>query len=176
MVFVHGRDNYQDIIQLSNSGANIAVQLNGTPYTYPAATVPAMHAYGHSLNDTLNAAQITRNAIPVYLFGGPGADRLAGGNGNDVLSGGAGNDKLDGKGGADTLYGGYGHDTLIGGAGADTLYGEAGDDTLHANTPACTNDNTADTLNGGDHVSGDSGTYRQAQDTAVHVETLTACP
>jgi Ca2+-binding RTX toxin-like protein len=176
MVFVHGRDDLRDTVQLSSSGANLVIQLNGVAYPYPAATVPAVRVRGHSLNDTLNAGKVSHTGVALYLAGGPGADRLAGGKGNDVLIGGVGNDKLDGKAGADTLYGGYGHDTLLGGPGADTLYGEAGNDVLHANMAVCSNDSAADTLDGGDHVSGDSGTYSPPQDTAVAVETLATCP
>jgi Ca2+-binding RTX toxin-like protein len=60
-------------------------------------------------------------ALPAWLFGGEGNDRLKGGDGNDYLSGG---------GGDDILSGGAGQDILVGGGGADRLAGSGGDDIL----------------------------------------------
>ncbi len=65
------------------------------------------------------------SAIPAWLYGGDGDDRLKGGSGNDVLLGGAGNDFLSGD---------EGRDLLIGGTGADRIIGNAGDDILIAST------------------------------------------
>jgi Ca2+-binding RTX toxin-like protein len=62
-------------------------------------------------------------AIPTWLNGGAGDDRLRGGAGNDVLMGGEGDD---------LLAGGSGRDLLIGGFGADRLLGKKDDDILIA--------------------------------------------
>ncbi len=62
-------------------------------------------------------------AIPAWLNGGAGDDRLKGAAGNDVLLGGDGDD---------LLAGGRGRDLLIGGFGADRLMGNGDDDILIA--------------------------------------------
>jgi hypothetical protein len=60
-------------------------------------------------------------SVSVWLFGGPGNDRLKGGGGNDVIIGGEGDD---------LLMGGGGRDIIIGGRGADRIIGDADDDIL----------------------------------------------
>ena len=60
-------------------------------------------------------------SVSVWLFGGPGNDRLKGGGGNDVIVGGDGDD---------LLMGGQGRDLIIGGNGADRIIGDADDDIL----------------------------------------------
>ena len=62
-------------------------------------------------------------AIPQFVFGGAGKDKIKGGRGNDVLIGGAGKDDLKGSNGDDILIGGDGKDKLKGGRGDDLLVG-----------------------------------------------------
>jgi Ca2+-binding RTX toxin-like protein len=73
-------------------------------------------------------------SVPVWIYGGPGNDRLKGGGGNDVLIGGDGDD---------LLVGGGGRDLLIGGSGADRLVGNADDDILIAGLLTTQNNDAA---------------------------------
>ena len=73
-------------------------------------------------------------ALPAWLYGGDGNDRLKGGGGNDVLLGGTGDD---------LLVGGQGRDLLFGGRGADRLVGNADDDILIAGITAYDDDRAA---------------------------------
>jgi hypothetical protein len=82
-------------------------------------------AYGGAGNDDIRVSDDI--ALPAWLYGGDGNDRLQGGGGNDVLVGGAGNNEL---------IGGQGRDLLIGGSGASTLKSQGGDDLLIGGTTA----------------------------------------
>jgi PKD repeat protein len=73
-------------------------------------------------------------ALPAWLYGGAGNDRLKGGAGHDVLLGGDGDD---------LLVGGQGRDFLIAGAGADRVVGNADDDVMIAGTTAYDDDRLA---------------------------------
>ncbi|HVK07597.1 MAG TPA: LamG-like jellyroll fold domain-containing protein, partial [Gemmataceae bacterium] len=73
-------------------------------------------------------------AVPAWLYGEAGNDRLKGGDSASVLLGGAGDDQLTG---------GQGRDLLIGGLGADALKGNGDDDLLIAGTTAFDDDELA---------------------------------
>jgi Ca2+-binding RTX toxin-like protein len=73
-------------------------------------------------------------STPVWIYGGPGDDRLKGGAGDDVLIGGEGDD---------LLVGGSGRDLIIGGEGADRIVGNADDDILVAGTLSVPNIDSA---------------------------------
>lgn len=60
-------------------------------------------------------------ALPAWLYGHQGNDRLKGGAGDDVLFGGDGDDLLVGGGGRDLMIGGPGSDRLVGNADDDIL-------------------------------------------------------
>lgn len=109
-------------------------------------------------------------AVPLFFFGGAGADILTGGEGFDFLDGGPtgagdelyggeGFDHLDGgpTGAGDELYGGEGDDSLfggegddlaVGGPGADFISGDQGDDHL----------DSQDGIEGNDSIDADGGT------------------
>lgn len=99
--------------------------LGGLTVTVSVSVLPSpitrLIGFGQAGNDDLNV--IGSLALPAWLYGDAGNDRLKGGAGNDVLLGGADND---------LLVGGQGRDLLIGGAGSDRLVGNADDDILIA--------------------------------------------
>ncbi len=82
-------------------------------------------AFGGDGDDDLQVAGAI--ALPAWLYGGDGDDRLKGGDGDDVLLGGDGDD---------LLVGGGGRDLLVGGRGADRIVGNADDDVLVAGSTA----------------------------------------
>jgi Ca2+-binding RTX toxin-like protein len=82
------------------------------------------------------------------LNGDDGADRAWGGPGDDTVNGGAG---------ADWLWAGFGADNLSGGEGNDRLFAAADDDT-------------ADTLNCGEHADDRDRAILRPGDTAVDCE------
>ena len=104
--------------------------------------------YGGDSNDLLYG-----DSENDHLYGESGADTLEGGGGTDRLFGGTDNDRLRGQAGGDYLFGGSGGDTLEGGAGVDELSGDEGRDFLYGhaapNSEETSDDNAADTLNGG---------------------------
>jgi len=115
-----GNDTIQFIP--SGSSGDVTVKLNGTSLGtfHPTSRIVA---YGYDGNDDLQTAGAI--ALPVWLDGGDGNDRLKGGDGNNVLVGGAGDD---------LVVGGNGRDLLIGGTGADKMIGNGGDDILIGGT------------------------------------------
>jgi uncharacterized delta-60 repeat protein len=98
----------------------VAARLNGV--VVGRAQAPSrLVAYGLGGDDDIEVAGSI--AVPAWLYGGVGNDRLRGGAGHDVLLGGSGDD---------LLVGGGGRDLLIGGLGADRIVGNADDDILIA--------------------------------------------
>jgi Ca2+-binding RTX toxin-like protein len=99
------------VIRPSGSGQELSVTINGEGQgTFLPSSLVVWGLSGH---DTvrLDAVRQRRSwlqvAVPSWLDGGDGDDRLTGGSGRDVLIGGLG---------ADTLQGGAGDDLLIGGS------------------------------------------------------------
>lgn len=111
-----------DRIQIKQGGSSgqVTVWVNG-------ALAGTYSLFGHLVvrglagNDDIQADGNV--AVPAWLYGDGGDDRLKGGAGHDVLLGGDG---------ADLLVGGDGRDLLVGGTGADRIVGNADDDILIA--------------------------------------------
>jgi ELWxxDGT repeat protein/VCBS repeat-containing protein len=111
-----------DKIQIKQGGPSgrVTVWVNGALVgTYSPTGRLVVH--GLAGNDDIQADGNV--AIPLWLYGDGGNDRLKGGSGNNVLLGGDGDD---------LLVGGSNRDILIGGRGADRLVGNAEDDILIA--------------------------------------------
>jgi Ca2+-binding RTX toxin-like protein len=98
---------------------------------------------GSSYYDELTGSPETNS-----IWGSSSTDRIFGKGSADMLYGGGGADKLWGASGDDTLLG----DTPTAASKADTLRGEYGDDTLESRDGIAGND----TVDGGEHLSGDS--------------------
>lgn len=121
-----GNDNI-DLTPEGSSG-RVRVRVNGADRGSLRPTGRII-VRGFGGNDDIQAAGGI--ALPLWLFGGEGDDRLKGGGGNNVLVGGAGDD---------LLVGGNDRDILIGGTGADRVVGNASDDILIAGATAFDND------------------------------------
>ena len=123
--------NKNDAIVLSMDNAQIVVDLNGVPYSFPLASVTGGAVVVHGRNGADDISVDGGLAgVTLSMYGGNGHDRLAGGAGGEYLYGGNGRDRLEGGDGADHLYGGNGRDDLDAGDGADMLFGERGVDSL----------------------------------------------
>lgn len=124
--------NGDDQIKINPGGPPpaIKVSINNVDRTIDGVT--EIRVYANGGNDDLKiAGGIT---VPLFVFGGAGADRLKAGNGNAVLVGGDGDDLLVGGSGRDLLIGGFGSDRLMGNAQDDILV--AGWTQLDSNTAA----------------------------------------
>jgi Ca2+-binding RTX toxin-like protein len=113
------QDDQVVITPVGNTGA-VVVHLNGQSLGSFTPT-SRLVVYGQAGDDDIQVAGSI--ALPAWLYGGDGNDRLKGGDGNDVLLGGDGDD---------LLVGGSGRDLLIGGRGADRILGNGDDDILIA--------------------------------------------
>jgi Concanavalin A-like lectin/glucanases superfamily/FG-GAP-like repeat/PKD domain/Cadherin domain/RTX calcium-binding nonapeptide repeat (4 copies)/FG-GAP repeat len=113
-----------DHIQFTPGGGGVQAQVQGVPNGRFAPT-GRLVAYGLAGDDDIEVAGGI--ALPAFLFGGDGNDRLKAGGGPGVLVGGSGDD---------TLIGGAGRNVLIGGLGADHLVGGSNDDLLIAGPTA----------------------------------------
>lgn len=85
------------------------------------ASITRLLAFGQAGDDDLQVAGSI--ALPAWLFGGDGNDRLKGGAGHDILPGGLGDDLLVGGSGRDFLAGEEGADRLVGNADEDIIIG-----------------------------------------------------
>ena len=113
--FVHGTDG-ADAVTVRTAGATLEVVLNGTTYSYPLKTTPAVRVRAGAGADAVSAAGTSK---PLAAWGGAGADRLEGGTGSDLLDGGAGADAVVAAGDKSfTLT-----DLKLTGLGTDTLFG-----------------------------------------------------
>lgn len=101
-------------------GNGIQVDLNGATLGAFQPTGRLL-AFGQAGDDDIQTSGSI--ALPAWLYGEAGHDRLKGGAGHDVLIGGDGDD---------LLVGGSGRDLLIGGRGADRIVGNGDDDILIA--------------------------------------------
>ena len=152
--------NAADVILVQNSAGQVSIhgitiQVNDDGALSNEASVDRfdvvrVEVHGLGGNDviTMNETGMTAGqGLPLYAWGGGGADVLNGGcmadrlygeNGNDTLRGFDGNDQLFGAfqlddaevGGNDNLFGGAGNDMLRGGDGNDLLNGGGGNDNL----------------------------------------------
>jgi len=122
-----GGDN-ADIIRISQTGAQIVVDKNGTKTGYLAGDISAFSIETGGSNDQVyvDASVVT----PMFIHGGAGHDTIGGGSGHDTIRGALGNDRIAGGIGNDWLYGDEGNDRLVGEAGADRLFGADGNDFL----------------------------------------------
>ncbi|MEA2735937.1 MAG: hypothetical protein QOE14_2388 [Humisphaera sp.] len=117
-----------DIIQISLSGSNYVVIVNGSSAQHAVANVSAINVFAGDGDDIVVAAP--GFALGFYTDGGNGNDRVVGGDGPDTFLGAAGKDQLYGGSGNDRINGAGGNDKVIGDAGADRLYGGAGNDYI----------------------------------------------
>jgi Ca2+-binding RTX toxin-like protein len=116
-------------------GAQLVVKVNGVTVSTTTVAGPGtlgrVIAYGQAGNDRIelddnwSSGRRVPFAVPAFLFGGDGNDKLiaTGSIANNVLCGGAGQDDLEGGSGRDLLIGGLGNDELEGGDGGDILIG-----------------------------------------------------
>ena len=108
-----------NVINVTLSGTNVVVTIDGKSAKFPLAKIKSINADGQSGSDKITiASQIT---LPATMNGDAGNDTLIGGSGNDAIFGGDGNDSLSGGGGNDTLGGGGGADVMAGGPGIDMV-------------------------------------------------------
>lgn len=77
--------------------------------SYVVAPVDEIHVRSHDATDVVDAGAVE---VPVWVFGGPGADNIYGGESSD------------------RLWGGNDDDVILGGPGVDAVFGESGDDCL----------------------------------------------
>src|SRR5262249_14746196 len=73
---------YSDTIQLSPSGTNLVVTVNGSSRSFSSSSVTAIRVWGLAGNDNVAIAAGVRGST---VDGGAGDDILTGGTGNDVL-------------------------------------------------------------------------------------------
>jgi len=117
-----------DHISVAVDAGNYVARLNGQVLSStPVGVATSIKVLGGDGNDVIDCSTA---AIPVYAYGGDGADKIVGGSGPDTLVGGAQKDTLDGGIGNDRLNGNGGHDRLFGGPNADRLFGYEGNDWL----------------------------------------------
>jgi hypothetical protein len=105
-------------LQLAACPHSLRAQINTMrfPLLTPTSRVVI---YGLQGNDTVTVNPCF--PLPLFVYGGPGNDRINGGSGPDVLDGGPGDDQIFGSGA---------NDVLISGTGTNRLDGQAGDDLV----------------------------------------------
>jgi Ca2+-binding RTX toxin-like protein len=117
-----------DVIRISQTGALITVDKNGTKTGYLAGDISAFSIETGGSNDQVYVD--TAVVTPMFIHGGAGHDTIGGGSGHDTIRGAVGNDRIAGGIGNDWLYGDAGNDRLVGEAGADRIFGADGNDFL----------------------------------------------
>ena len=118
MLVVGGTDGNDSIkINPGSGAAEMKAVLNGVETSFLG--VGRIVILAHNGNDDVHV--VGGVALPTFISGGAGNDRLRGGGGNNVLVGGAGDDLLVGGAGRDLLIGGFGLDKLVGNAQDDIL-------------------------------------------------------
>jgi len=132
-----------DYIVATVNGANLELRRNGELVrTIPLINVAQLSILCDAGDDVVDCSTVP---VPVFAYGGDGADKLVGGSGPDTLVGGAQKDTLTGGIGNDRLNGNGGHDRLFGGPNADRLFGYDGNDWLEGGS-------SNDRLEGGNGV------------------------
>ena len=142
-------DEGQDTAQVSITGTNVTVDLNGTQSSFALSRVRSLVFKGEGGNDSF-----TNNTnLASLVFGGAGDDSIVGGGGSDTCAGQDGNDTIRGRGGRDVLNGGNGSDDLSGDDGNDQMYGGLGDDSMRGGS----GDDLMGCSYGNDDAFGDDG-------------------
>jgi Ca2+-binding RTX toxin-like protein len=131
MVITGTAGNDHIVINPGNVPGQVVAKVNGTVVAEFSPTRRIVVFGGQGDDDIQVAGSI---AIPVWLYGEGGDDRLKGGAGHDLLFGGDGDD---------LIVGGNGRDLLVGGNGADRIVGNADDDILIAGYTVFDGDQTA---------------------------------
>ncbi len=143
-----------DTINISISGSELVMTVNGTTTRRALDLVSSLTVNGLEGNDSItlagdvvpatvnggagddsitgpnNASRLNGDAGHDYVLGGSGNDSIYGGTDNDTLTGAAGRDIIHGEDGNDRINGGHHDDAIYGGAGEDRLYGNGGNDVL----------------------------------------------
>ena len=133
-VFIVGTSS-ADTVNLTVSGANLQVTINGSTDTYTLSQINSVWVRLYDGGDSFNVDENNISAT-FEIHGGRGDDGLESGGGDDLILGGAGADLLLANGGDDLLFGDAGNDTLYGGSGNDPGYGGSGSDSLFQLEPA----------------------------------------
>jgi len=144
-----------DTASITTSNGDVVVTIDSVTDSFPLSSITGLNISLGGGNDVL---KIGKNAPPVTVGGGAGADTIVAHNSNDDIKGGKGADLLVGDGSAETVSGGKGSDTLaagkgtgselMGGKGADLFVNDAGSsDTIDGGTGVnLASFNTADTF------------------------------
>lgn len=124
--------NGHDAVELSRSGSDLLVRLNGTTrrYTYQSVRRIAIDLLGG--DDVLSIAPGARINRPMAVLGGRGLDQITTGQAADFVDAGAGNDTIVNLAGDDTIFGNGGADRISGSAGNEVILPGAGDDIVFA--------------------------------------------
>lgn len=130
LLTVEGTDGV-DLISLRYRGPKVQVIHNGVVNRFLASGITRIEVYSRGGNDIVDLSGL---AIPAYVLGGEGHDRIYGGSGNDTLTGASGRDTIWGGSGNDRITGGHHNDVLYGQDGSDVLYGSQGNDYIDGAT------------------------------------------
>jgi Ca2+-binding RTX toxin-like protein len=106
-------DGANDAINLSVTGAQPVIAVNGQATTVPAgANTEIVVEAGAGNDDVIAGALAAADYKSLVADGGEGTDTLIGGEGTDTLNGGGENDALIGGKGTDVVNGGSGNDVM----------------------------------------------------------------
>jgi Ca2+-binding RTX toxin-like protein len=188
-VLVVTGDSAADSIDVYESGGNVWVDFEGTPYnSFTPFDISAGYVKVDALagNDTVKIGAWPTDyelRFPTLIYGGDGNDSIDASSSeySDSIYGGVGYDTVHGDWGPDLIYGGTGtgdssdsvtgYDLLYGGPDNDIMYGEGGFDTMYG-------DDGADFLKGGDGNdfihggNGADGMHGNAGDDTLHAGEL----
>ena len=171
--------NHADQIALTQAGATLTVNVDGSVSTFDATQVQQISVQGLAGNDLITVAQsVTAPATldgsagnNTTIRGGGGPESIVGGHGIDSLVAGSGDDTIDGSNGAkDTIRGGAGTDILIGGNGNDWIGAGSGSNNVLIGGNG--NDTLRGGLGGGDFL--DDGNGNDSLIGGLGNETLSA--
>jgi hypothetical protein len=131
ILYVFGRDGSSgDAVTIEGAADSPAneVVFNGTDYPI-SSSITGIHVRGEAGNDTFTAESDA--TLPVWFFGGSGANTITGGGGSNLIAGGSGSDTLTGGSGPNQIEGGSGAETLIGGQGSNQITPGSGTNTVN---------------------------------------------
>jgi len=127
---VIGGTSSAEAIRISSVTGGVEVFINAASVgVFNPSHAIVVHAYAG--NDDVQVAGSI--ALPAWIYGGDGDDRLKGGAGADMIQGQVGHDLLVGGAGRDLLIGGLGQDRIVGNSDDDILVSGTTD---HDNNPA----------------------------------------